>query len=391
MLTSFGGWPVLEGEKWNDKNFDWIDDLKSNLLDEEEKRIWLTTNGNPINGVLGMIKCLKKEPKGNRIRCLLDFDDEGQNQTPMISDELVRKDLTINIVNKGQLGCIIPEPLTDLEEIKTQCKFFYLDMLIKGDLTSFRWLQAQQEDWNQIARDSLKFKSEIVYIYYSALNFRDIMLASGRISIDGYSNLCQLTPNCLGIEYSGLDETGQRIMGISHGQAIANIILIDDRFLRWKVPDNMTLEEAATIPVCYYTVYYSLIIRGKLKPGEKVLIHAGSGGVGQAAISVCLNRHCEVFTTVSTQAKRDFLKEKFPQLTDDHISNSRTTEFEEQVLKMTNGVGVDLVLNSLADDKLQASIRCLAEYGRFLEIGKYDVIMDSKLGKKRNLIMMKSL
>ena len=189
------------------------------------------------------------------------------------------------------------------------------------------------------------------------------MLASGRISIDGYSNLCQLTPNCLGIEYSGLDEKGQRIMGISHGQAIANIILIDDRFLRWKVPDNMTLEEAATIPVCYYTVYYSLIIRGKLKPGEKVLIHAGSGGVGQAAISVCLNRHCEVFTTVSTQAKRDFLKEKFPQLTDDHISNSRSTEFEEQVLKMTNGVGVDLVLNSLADDKLQASIRCLAEYG----------------------------
>ena len=375
------------------ETFDWIDELKKSIPNENLQRIWLTTSGSPINGLIGLQQCLKKEPKGGKLRILFNManEDDPKNQLA-VTDELIRKDIVMNVFNDNkQHGCILSQYL-DVDEVTTTSKNVYLDIVTKGDLSSLRWFKSQFDD-TKIADFLVEknVKLSLVKIYYSALNFRDVMLASGRVSIDGYSHLCQRNPNCLGIEYSGVDETGQRIMGISQGQAIANIILIDDRFLRWKVPDNMTLEEAATIPVCYYTVYYSLIIRGKLKPGEKVLIHAGSGGVGQAAISVCLNRHCEVFTTVSTQAKRDFLKEKFPQLTDDHISNSRTTEFEEQVLKMTNGMGVDLVLNSLADDKLQASIRCLAEYGRFLEIGKYDVIMDSKLGKKRNLIMMKSL
>jgi fatty acid synthase len=109
-----------------------------------------------------------------------------------------------------------------------------------------------------------------------------------------------------------------------------------------------------------------------MQPGESILIHAGTGGVGQASI--------EVFTTVSSQAKRDFLKKTFPQLTDDCIGNSRDTSFEQLVLTQTNGRGVDLVLNSLANEQLQASVRCLAIGGRFLEIGKVDLSNNSPLG-----------
>lgn len=117
-----------------------------------------------------------------------------------------------------------------------------------------------------------------------------------------------------------------------------------------------------------------------MRPGESVLIHAGTGGVGQAAISIALHMGCTVFTTVGTQAKRDFLKERFPQLTDDYIGNSRDTSFEQLVLKKTEGRGVDMVLNSLAEEKLQASVRCLAKHGRFLEIGKVDFSNNNPLG-----------
>lgn len=117
-----------------------------------------------------------------------------------------------------------------------------------------------------------------------------------------------------------------------------------------------------------------------MQPGESVLIHAGTGGVGQAAISIALHMGCKVFTTVGTQAKRDFLKERFPQLTDDCIGNSRDTSFEQMVLTKTKGRGVDLVLNSLAEEKLQASVRCLARHGRFLEIGKVDFSNNNPLG-----------
>lgn len=117
-----------------------------------------------------------------------------------------------------------------------------------------------------------------------------------------------------------------------------------------------------------------------MQPGESVLIHAGTGGVGQASIAIALHMGCTVFTTVGSQAKRDFLKKTFPQLTDSHIGNSRDTSFEQLILNQTNGRGVDLILNSLAGNQLQASVRCLAAGGRFLEIGKVDLSNNSGLG-----------
>jgi fatty acid synthase len=118
-----------------------------------------------------------------------------------------------------------------------------------------------------------------------------------------------------------------------------------------------------------------------MRPGNSVLIHAGTGGVGQASIAIALHMGCTVFTTVGSKEKREFLKKRFPQLTDRHICNSRDTTFEQQVLTETGGRGVDLVLNSLAEEKLQASVRCLAKDGRFLEIGKYDLSNNNPLGK----------
>lgn len=94
--------------------------------------------------------------------------------------------------------------------------------------------------------------------------------------------------------------------------------------------------QAATVPVVYSTAYYALIVRANLRQGESVLIHSGSGGVGQAAISICLNLGCEVFTTVGTVEKREYLISTFPDLKPENIGNSRNLSFEQMVRRIRN-------------------------------------------------------
>lgn len=89
--------------------------------------------------------------------------------------------------------------------------------------------------------------------------------------------------------------------------------------------------QGASVPVVYSTAYYALNVRANLRPGESVLIHSGSGGVGQAAISICLKMGCEVFTTVGTKEKREYLIATFPDLKPENIGNSRDLSFEQMV------------------------------------------------------------
>jgi fatty acid synthase len=130
----------------------------------------------------------------------------------------------------------------------------------QGDLSSFNWYESSPSIYTQ--------KGKIpVTVYYTGLNFRDIMFATGRIQGDKFSNI--------GLEFSGIDQNGNRIMGFLDDGALATNLIVDDINSVWSIPDDWTLEEAATIPVVYATCYYALEIRAKLKPKEKVLIHSG--------------------------------------------------------------------------------------------------------------------
>lgn len=202
------------------------------------------------------------------------------------------------------------------------------------------------------------------------------MLASGKLIPGPESSLFDCI---LGLEFAGRRaDTGDRVMGMVPFKGIATTVLTHRDFL-WTVPAQWSLEEAASVPVIYITAYYALVMRGRLKKGDTVLIHSGAGGVGQAAINICKHMGCTIFTSVGTDAKRVFLRNKFG-LDDQHICNSRDVSFERQVKSGTKGRGVDVVLNSLTGDKLLASFRCLAVNGRFLEIGKYDMQMNTALG-----------
>jgi len=168
-------------------------------------------------------------------------------------------------------------------------------------------------------------------------------------------------------------------MGIVPGNGLASVVVADRDFL-WSVPDDWTLEEGATVPMAYATAFYSLVVRGRIRAGETVLIHSGSGAVGQAAISVALRYGCRVLTTVGSSAKRQYLEQRFPQLNDSSFADSHDSNFWRTILQSTEGRGVDVVLNSLAEDKLQSSVQLLARNGRFLEIGKFDLSNNSPLG-----------
>ncbi|MFI6457897.1 SDR family NAD(P)-dependent oxidoreductase [Streptosporangium amethystogenes] len=137
-----------------------------------------------------------------------------------------------------------------------------------------------------------------------------------------------------------------------------------------KIPDGISFEQAATIPVTFLTAYYGLMDLAGLRAGERLLVHAGTGGVGMAAIQLAQRLGVEVFATASP-AKWEVLRSLG--IPDDHIASSRSAEFEERFREVCGERGIDVVLNSLTGELIDASARLLRPGGRFVEMGKLDI------------------
>ncbi|XP_023507490.1 fatty acid synthase isoform X2 [Equus przewalskii] len=362
-----------------DMSFRWVDSLKNILADLSSRPVWLTAVSCSTSGVIGMANCLRKEPGGHRIRCILVSNLSNTSPVPKMdpsSSELqkvLQGDLVMNVYRDGAWGTFRHFPL-EQDQPEEQTEHAFINVLTRGDLSSIRWVCSPLRH-AQHPGPGL----QLCTVYYASLNFRDIMLATGKLSPDAIPGKWAARDCMLGMEFSGRDASGKRVMGLVPAEGLATSVLLSQDFL-WDVPSCWTLEEAASVPVVYTTAYYSLVVRGRVRRGETVLIHSGSGGVGQAAIAIALSLGCRVFTTVGSAEKRAYLQARFPQLNDTSFANSRDTSFEQHVLRHTAGKGVDLVLNSLAEEKLQASVRCLAQHGRFLEIGKFDLSNNHPLG-----------
>jgi len=142
----------------------------------------------------------------------------------------------------------------------------------------------------------------------------------------------------------------------------------------WRKPPGMSTEDAATLLIPFLTARWSLEHVAKLQPGERVLIHAAAGGVGLAAIQEARRLGAVVFATAGSEGKRDYLRS----LGVEAVFDSRSTSFEQSVLEATGFQGVDVVLNSLAGEKIAAGMRTLAPHGRFIELGEKTVLSDSE-------------
>jgi acyl transferase domain-containing protein/acyl carrier protein len=141
-------------------------------------------------------------------------------------------------------------------------------------------------------------------------------------------------------------------------------------------PRRLSDDQAATIPIAFVTAHYSLIELARLQPGERVLIHSAAGGVGLAAIQIARLAGAEVLATAGTNEKREYLRD----LGIEHVLDSRTTQFAKKVREVTGGEGVDVVLNSLAGEAIDAGLAVLRSGGRFVELGKRDIYQNRSVG-----------
>ncbi|MFI5528202.1 SDR family NAD(P)-dependent oxidoreductase [Kitasatospora sp. NPDC051853] len=199
------------------------------------------------------------------------------------------------------------------------------------------------------------------------LNFRDVLIA-----LDMYPE-----PALLGTEGAGtVLETGSAVTGLVVGDRVTGLfpggigaVAVTDHRLLVRMPRSWSFAQAAGVPVVFLTAHHALSELGDLKAGERLLLHSATGGVGLAALQLARHRGAEVFATASP-AKWDVLRALG--LEEDHLASSRDLGFEESFRAATGGRGVDVVLNSLAREFTDASLRLLGPGGRFLEMGKTD-------------------
>lgn len=229
-----------------------------------------------------------------------------------------------------------------------------------------------------------------IEVHAAALNFLDVAKTMGLLGQESFE--LGLSGLSLGVECSGtINAVGPGVSGWSVGDSVIALAphslgqyAVADVRLVVPKPEDISFEAAASTPIVFLTAWYALHHLARLGPGERVLIHSAAGGVGLAAIQLARRTGAEVFATAGSQQKRDFLKA----LGVEHVMDSRSVDFVDQVLEETDGKGVDVVLNSLAGEAIPKSISVLAPYGRFVEIGKRDIAQNRSLGLRpfrRNL------
>ena len=209
------------------------------------------------------------------------------------------------------------------------------------------------------------------------LNFKEVLIALGMLPIPPDLHF-QFGLECAGEIVAIGDEVegwavGDEVIAFANG-CLSRYVTTGASLIASK-PKHLSWEEAATIPIAFTTAYYSLVELGRLQPGESILIHAAAGGVGLAAVQIAQQVGAEIWATAGSSEKREFLHS----LGIDRLMDSRTLDFADEVRQRTNGRGVDVVLNSLAGEFLTESLKVVAPYGRFLEIGKRDILSHSQL------------
>lgn len=216
-----------------------------------------------------------------------------------------------------------------------------------------------------------------IQVKATGVNFKDVMGSMGLVPVRGLGQEASGVVLRAGQEAAKAFKPGDRVSTLTLGGTHATITRCDCRVTEL-VPDHMSFEEAAAVPVVYATAYYALIGLARLSRGQSVLIHAAAGGVGQAAVQLANYMGLVVYATVGTEDKRKLIMEEYG-VPAEHIFNSRDTSFAKGIKRMTNGRGVDCVLNSLSGELLRVSFDCLATFGTFVEIGLRDITDNMRL------------
>ncbi|CAG5024465.1 unnamed protein product [Parnassius apollo] len=305
----------------------------------QRHKLLIITSYPPIDGLKNLVQQWRKDRIQIYVIMINYRISEDQN-----IDQLPNLDLAFNVLDHGQWGGQFFIPL------QKKISFTY-DITLQnsslGDFNSLYWVEMPR-----INGPGVK-----VTVHFAGLNDNDVKKCAEIIPRNDDSN-----ENNFGMDFSGVTESGERVMGLVTGGAVSSRVLARPDLL-WPVPEHWSLEEAATVPLAYCLAFYCLAIKYNFLPGMTVLVHGGAGALGQAVISIALGLDCKIFTTVSDINKKRFLRKLFPELKDDQIGNSRDSTFADMVLTATNGNGCDIVISCISGDLKHISLKCTASWG----------------------------
>jgi acyl transferase domain-containing protein/NADPH:quinone reductase-like Zn-dependent oxidoreductase/NADP-dependent 3-hydroxy acid dehydrogenase YdfG len=271
------------------------------------------------------------------------------------------------LVDDSAFGATFVEWLRELSSSETRDRSLGLVVRESGNLASLSLIA-------QDRRPPADHEVEI-HVHSAGLNFRDVLIGLG-VYPDGP---VPLGSECVGtVVAAGKNVTelrpGDEVVAIAQ-DTFRTFVTLDANFVVRK-PRRLSFEQAATIPVTYMTAHYALAHVAQLSKGERVLIHAAAGGVGMAAVKLAQAVGAHVFATAGSDEKRAFLKS----IGVEHVFDSRSFDFVDDIMDLTNNEGVDVVLNSLSGEFIPKSLSLLRPFGRFLEIGKADIYQGNQLG-----------
>lgn len=310
---------------------------------------------------------------------LIDLPRSGSAPTlaEWLLDELIYPDGESEVVLQANGRHALRMQKTQLAT--TSCKElggrrYRLDFRVPGQLRNLLWLEQSE---GTLAPDQIEVRPVA-----TGLNFRDVMYVMGLLPDEAVEH--GFAGASLGLEFAGVvTRVGSRVDEYAPGDAVmgfgsacfASHVVTRANAVTPK-PEAWSFEAAATVPTVFFTVYYALKQLANLQPGERVLIHGAAGGVGIAAVQLARHLGAEVFATAGSDEKREFVA----LLGADHVFDSRSLAYADQIMAVTNGEGVDVVLNSLAGEAIRRNLHVLRPFGRFLELGKRDFFENTPIG-----------
>ncbi|MDJ1018019.1 MAG: type I polyketide synthase [Paracoccaceae bacterium] len=339
-------------------------------LPDVSSTTWLVQKGLTGAAALrGWRRVLANETGRDLRTAIIHEDAEPESLLPLFANSS-EHELTV-LPDSVQSYRVLPLD-TDVHRVPDGMKAT-LTQSTRGRLDTFEWtlspLSVPTGDEVELAVES------------TALNFRDVMWAQGLLPGDllegGFAG------PTLGMECSGFVTRtgpnsnftpGQKVLAFSP-HAFASHITVPSEAVA-AIPQDLDLASAAAIPVIFVTAEYALNDLARLSPGEWCLIHGGAGGVGLAAIQVAKRAGARVIASAGSEKKRELLRA----IGVDHVCDSRSLGFSDVVSDVTEGRGVDVVLNSLAGEAMERGIGSLAPFGRFVELGKRDFVANTAIG-----------
>ena len=350
-------------------------------------RLWIVTRGGqwvdgdrtPVRPDAAMLWGLGRVSMNEQPQLrttLLDLDPASPSPADVLASELLADDVEQEVAWRGSVRLLPRLVRARLETLSAAAGFdpasasFQLEVAKPGALESMRL--------REVARCAPGAGEVEVDVRFAGINFRDVMKAMGMFQ-EHLGDAFMFGDESAGV----IVRVGDGVSGFSAGDEVICVhegsfgrhITVAVENVHHK-PAHLSLEEAAALPMVFLTVHYALNHVARLQAGEKILIHSAAGGVGLAAIQMARRAGAEIFATAGSREKRALLRS----MGIAHVMDSRTLDFADQIMAVTGGRGLDVVLNSLAGEFLTRSLSLLRPTGRFVELGKVDFFENSRIG-----------